>query len=115
MSQGSHVTDWSGAIETTGGTVNWALFGSLVLLSIPLIQNDDSDGDDIVMDTPFPASIRPGATRVLAVNGVENGSDVLLRLSINSDGSASARPDDGGPFQGTGEHGIKSSVVFYFK
>lgn len=115
MSTGTHETTWSSAIESTSGDVGHVLFGTLVLLTLPLIQNSDADGDDIVMDVALPASIRPSSTRMIAVNGVENGSDVLLALTIGSDGSASARPASGQPFAGTGEHGIKASVVFYFK
>ena len=114
MSTGTHETTWSGAIVQTEGDVAWSLFGTLVVLNIPEVIGDDSTGDYILMDTALPANLRPSSTQVLGINGVEDGQDILLKLTIPSDGNASAAPASGSPFSGTGQHGIKASVVYYF-
>jgi len=106
---------WSGAIESTHGTLMHTNLGGVIAIVFPRVEGPAStDSSVITMNSLLPEDIRPSVKQVATDRMViSGGKQVKGKLSIGTDGSVTISADGG--FTTTGTNGFICQGFSYNK
>lgn len=102
----------SGCTTVPSGTVRYTVSAGIVCLSIPqLIAVSNTTAATL---TSLPLEIRPQREQQCLARIVDNGTTAMGIVQIGTDGAVTLLTGlDGGAFTGSGNKGLKSSIICY--
>jgi hypothetical protein len=102
----------TGCTTVPSGTVRYTVSAGIVCLSVPQIVAVSNTTAATL--TSLPDEVRPQREQQCLARIVDNGTTALGLVQIGTDGTVTLLTGlDGGAFTGSGNKGIKSSILCY--
>jgi hypothetical protein len=111
MSSGQLTTNWTGAITTTSGDIQWDYLINQMIITLPEVIGAQQAGTDVVSVTPLAMAHRPETEQVVPCNVIVDGVKSVGTATVGTNGIITVT--EPGNFNGQNTQGFVNYMITY--